>query len=89
MRVGKKKSFKQARCWELHIDRAICHHLNFIREGVTDGRRRRVPGVAFNMFYKNYEAPSKSEGFDEVSRIDFRVDLSKEKVKKFFMERSG
>mmetsp|Transcript_23892 Transcript_23892/g.33421 ORF Transcript_23892/g.33421 Transcript_23892/m.33421 type:complete len:358 (-) Transcript_23892:249-1322(-) len=80
----------KARCWEIVIPRNLAEHLNFVREAYTDGARRRVPSVAYNMFYKNYQQPSATEGFDSVTRSKFKLDVSGDaKLEKCFRERSG
>eukprot|EP00466_Bigelowiella_natans_P008311 jgi/Bigna1/78668/fgenesh1_pg.56_\ len=55
-----------------------------------DGARRRVPSVAYNMFYKSYQQPSATEGFDTVTRSKFKLDVSGDgELEKYFRERSG
>lgn len=50
----------------------LSHHLNLYRQSLTKGEVRRVPDVGYNVFKKNFEAPSKSEGFSEIIEVDFK-----------------
>ncbi|EGD74947.1 hypothetical protein PTSG_12542 [Salpingoeca rosetta] len=59
------------RCVELTTPRDVASHLNYFRAILTDGKRRRIPDVAFNSFRSKYKAPSAGEGFDEVIKVEF------------------
>eukprot|EP00299_Pterocystis_sp_00344_P013712 c6750_g1_i2.p1 GENE.c6750_g1_i2~~c6750_g1_i2.p1 ORF type:complete len:248 (-),score=72.24 c6750_g1_i2:407-1150(-) len=58
-----------ARCVWVRTPREICEHNNMFRER-TQGVKH-VPDIAYNMFKKNFEEPSTSEGFTEVITVDF------------------
>jgi bifunctional polynucleotide phosphatase/kinase len=49
----------------------LAHHLNLVRQNQTDGEVRRIPDVGYNVFKKNFEEPTKAEGFSEIVKVDF------------------
>jgi len=63
------------RCFFFSTDREVAEHLNYVRVRETKGEVRRIPPVAYNTYYKNFDEPSKSEGFSEVIKIDFVPDF--------------
>ena len=75
-------------CWEMQIDRILADHMNWTREAITDGTRRRVPPVALGSFFKNYEKPEMTEGFAAVVAIPFIPNFSDEKARQHFCERA-
>ena len=53
-------------CW-IRTDRAVASALNALRTGTTPkGASRKVPAVAINQYYKNFQVPLQSEGFTKV-----------------------
>lgn len=49
----------------------IAHHLNMVRQNQTNGQVRRVPEVGYNVYKKNFQEPTKEEGFTEILKIGF------------------
>lgn len=41
------------------------------REKLTGGLHKHVPRIAYNVFKKNFRAPTVKEGFKEIRIIDF------------------
>ncbi len=82
-------------CWHLTTNRATAEHLNFVREAMTKGRRRRVPAIAFNVFYKHFESPDAvREGLDDVRQVPFALEFDTTSAAganamRLFLERSG
>jgi len=73
------------RCFYLQTSQEIASHLNYVRVAETNGEVRRIPDVAYRAFNKGFQAPSKSEGFDEIVEIAFIPDLrDDEKFKSLF-----
>lgn len=78
----------------------LCHHLNYVRVHQTSGEVRRIPGnrinqsnqwpfidcldVGYNMYKKNYVAPTQSEGLDEIIQIEFLPKFDSETEEKIF-----
>lgn len=46
-------------------------HLNYVRQNQTNGEVRRIPDVGYNVYFKNFQAPTKAEGFSEILELDF------------------
>eukprot|EP01127_Copromyxa_protea_P001970 TRINITY_DN1186_c0_g1_i2.p1 TRINITY_DN1186_c0_g1~~TRINITY_DN1186_c0_g1_i2.p1 ORF type:complete len:394 (-),score=106.18 TRINITY_DN1186_c0_g1_i2:55-1236(-) len=63
------------RCFIMNTPREVAAHLNYVRVAETKGGTRRIPDVAYNVYNKNFSAPQKSEGIDEIITIDFFPDL--------------
>eukprot|EP01083_Nonionella_stella_P029199 80459_1 len=80
-----QKAGVPVRCFWLKTPREIAEHLNFCREKQTNGKIRRIPAVAFNVFNKNFEPPTKSEGFSEVISVNFKPNFENESDRKIFM----
>ena len=74
-----KTSFLSAgvpcRCFVMTTPPEVAHHLNEMRMVQTDGKVRRIPDVGYNVYNKNYAAPSTDEGFSEVVKFDFVPDF--------------
>lgn len=45
----------------------------------TDGAVRRIPDVAYRTYNKGFDEPEKSEGFEEIIKIEFIPDLREDK----------
>ena len=59
------------RAFRMNTSKEMSHHLNMVRQNLTNGDVRRVPDVGYNVFNKNLEEPHKSEGFTEIINIEF------------------
>ena len=66
-----KKFGVPARCLHLCIPPEVCRHLNYYRQILTKGTRRRVPDVGVRVFEKDFQAPKAEEGFTEVRELGF------------------
>ena len=60
------------RCFHFQTSIELAKHLNNFREVLTKGEVRHVPMVGYNMFKKHFQLPSKSEGFTEIKKIEFK-----------------
>ena len=74
------------RCFWMTTTWELAHHLNLVRQNQTDGKIRRIPDVGYNMFRKNFEAPSLDEGFSAVERIDLLVSFDSPKDEVIFKQ---
>ncbi|CAF1018770.1 unnamed protein product [Adineta ricciae] len=72
------------RCFVLNTPIELCGHLNYVRVQQTVGEVRRIPDVGYNMYKKNYQAPNTSEGFSEVTFIDFVPKFDSDADEKIF-----
>ncbi|XP_046581207.1 uncharacterized protein F21D5.5-like [Haliotis rubra] len=59
------------RCFWMQTSPEVYNHLNLVRQNQTNGEVRRIPGVGYAVFKKNFQAPTKDEGFSEILKIDF------------------
>ncbi|PAA77608.1 hypothetical protein BOX15_Mlig031635g2, partial [Macrostomum lignano] len=60
-----------ARCLVMTTDKALAEHLNMFRQSQTASKVRRVPLVAYRMYYSKYSEPTVAEGFSEIVRVPF------------------
>lgn len=74
------------RCFVFKTDIDTAQHLNYVRQTMTKGEIRRIPDVAYAMYKKRLDEPSKEEGFTEVKEIQFVPDFSDAKVQHVFMQ---
>ena len=68
------KSLKvPCRCIYIDIEKDESFHLNAYRGAMGNiyGERRTVPDMVIHTFYKNMVKPTKSEGFAEVTKLNF------------------
>jgi bifunctional polynucleotide phosphatase/kinase len=64
----------------------LCHHLNYVRQNLTEGKIRRIPDVGYNMFKSQFEEPDVKEGFSEIVEIDFSPKFENEKHEEIFKQ---
>jgi len=64
----------------------LAHHLNYVRQTQTRGDVRRVPDVGYNVYKKNFAAPSIAEGFSEIVTIDFVPQFDNKKDESVFLQ---
>lgn len=79
-----KKHGIPVRCLYLNVSNELSFHLNMFRQNLSKGLQRRVPLVAYRTFDKYFEEPIVSEGFDDVTVIDFVPSFDKELDKELF-----
>jgi len=76
------------RCYILTTELEMAHHLNFVREVLTEGNVRRIPDVGYNRFKSVFQEPDISEGFSEIKKINFIPKFENDQHKTFFLERT-
>ena len=68
-----KKYGYYVRAFNLDIPKELAMHLNNLRS--INKNRKHLSGyvnaIPIHSFYKNYEEPSKNEGFDEIVKVNF------------------
>ncbi|XP_070194979.1 bifunctional polynucleotide phosphatase/kinase-like isoform X2 [Littorina saxatilis] len=74
------------RCLWMQTPLELAHHLNLVRQNQTNGESRRVPNVGYNVFKKNFEEPTKAEGFSEVTKLDFVPKFDSKRDEKIFKQ---
>eukprot|EP00760_Papus_ankaliazontas_P007166 PhM_4_TR13293/c0_g1_i1/m.92133/K08073/PNKP; bifunctional polynucleotide phosphatase/kinase len=62
------------RCLWMATTEAMAKHLNAFRKRLRP--EAYVPGIAYNMYKKNFEEPTTSEGFVHVAKVTFTPDFS-------------
>lgn len=75
----------KCRCLHFDTNRDLIDHLNFYRQA-TKGIRR-IPDVAYNVYKKNFEEPTKSEGFESVTKVTFKPTFENDDEKQYFLKR--
>lgn len=81
-----KKEGVPCRCFWMQTPVELAHHLNLVRQNQTDGKVRRIPDVGYNVFKKNFEEPTKDEGFTEIVKIDFMAKFDSKKDEELFRQ---
>eukprot|EP01125_Pyxidicula_operculata_P021644 TRINITY_DN845_c0_g4_i1.p1 TRINITY_DN845_c0_g4~~TRINITY_DN845_c0_g4_i1.p1 ORF type:complete len:419 (+),score=124.86 TRINITY_DN845_c0_g4_i1:858-2114(+) len=82
--IAQEKSIP-VRCIYLKTPRDVAEHLNYVRVRETNGDVRRIPDVGYNTYNKNFEPPTKSEGFTEVIEVEFNPNFEgKPHLEKYF-----
>lgn len=92
--VAARKDFidiaKQAgipcRCFIMKTPLELAHHLNLVRQNQTKGEVRRIPDVGYNVYKKNFEAPSKTEGFSDIIEVDFVPQFDSKSDERLFKQ---
>ncbi|XP_064624829.1 uncharacterized protein F21D5.5-like [Lineus longissimus] len=74
------------RCFFMDTPIELAHHLNYVRQNQTNGEVRRIPGVGYNMYKKNFKAPEKSEGFTEIITVPFEAEFENPRHEKLFKQ---
>ncbi|PRP86814.1 bifunctional polynucleotide phosphatase/kinase-like [Planoprotostelium fungivorum] len=74
------------RCFYIDTPKDIVEHMNLYRERVASVRR--IPDVAYRMYEKSFEEPTKEEGFTSVTKIDFFPQFPTEEHKRLFLQRT-
>ncbi|CAG5121090.1 unnamed protein product [Candidula unifasciata] len=59
------------RCIWMQTPIELAHHLNMFRQRQTKDAVRRVPDVGYNIFKKDFQAPTTAEGFTEIIKVNF------------------
>ncbi|KAL1959216.1 hypothetical protein VTO42DRAFT_2721 [Malbranchea cinnamomea] len=68
------------RCIYFSTPPEVCKHNNAVRAAnpkiasINPESRQLLPGIAFGDYAKRFQEPSLSEGFKDITRIDFRFD---------------
>lgn len=74
------------RCFVMDTPIELAHHLNYFRQTQTKGEVRRIPDVGYNVYKKNFEAPTKAEGFSEILTISFDPKFDNKKDEELFKQ---
>ena len=64
----------------------LAHHMNYVRQTLTEGKIRRIPDIAYNMYKSQYETPTLAEGFTEILNIDFVPQFDTKKDEEIFKQ---
>ena len=89
IKIGQKYK-ANIRAFFMNVNKELAEHMNLYREKMTDGDRKRIPGMVFNMFFKKLRedggSPDKSEGINEVVTIDLIPKFDDEQHRKWFLQ---
>ena len=79
-----KKSGVRVRALFMETPETLADHCNLFRERFNG--TKRIPDIAYNMYRKNFEAPSKTEGFDEVLNVPWIPKFDSASDRSLFLE---
>lgn len=79
-----KKNGVPCRCFVMDTPIELAHHMNYFRQTQTSGSVRRIPDVGYNVYKKNFETPTKAEGFTEIIKIPFIPKFDSKKDEELF-----
>lgn len=78
----------KCRCIHFTTVRDICIHNSYYRNYITNGSTKPIPNMVYNMMNKKFQSPDISEGFYQIDKVNFSVELPEQKdidlYKKFF-----
>ncbi|KAK7484043.1 hypothetical protein BaRGS_00024655 [Batillaria attramentaria] len=74
------------RCFWMQTPFELAHHLNLVRQNQTNGEVRRIPDVGYNVFKKNFEEPTKAEGFTEIVKVNFMAKFDSTRDEEIFKQ---
>jgi len=83
-----KEASVPVRCFVFELSRELANHLNFFREKVTDGDRRRVPDVGFNVYKSKFQQPTMKDGYKEICTVRFVPKFTDEATRRLFLQRT-
>ena len=85
------------RCFLFNMDRSLSEHLSFYREALSYKKHienpeskivKRIPDIAFNIFYSKFTKPTLDEGFTEICEINFLPEFNTYEEEKLFLQKS-
>ena len=77
------------RLFNMNTEREVAEHMNLVRERMSKGKTKRIPGMVYNIFYKKVredDPPDLDEGFDEIVDIDFIPDFKDDQHRKLWLQ---
>lgn len=80
--IAKKYNLK-IRCLHFTTSKDLCVHNAYFRNYITNGDRKIIPNIVFNILNKKFEEPEISEGFYKIEKIDFCLNLDKNIMEKY------
>lgn len=81
-----KKYNKSVECCVMNTKREVAKHMNLYREKISEGKIKRIPDIAYNIFFKKFELPIKAEGIDKIHSVKFVPKFKSKFHKNKFME---
>ncbi|XP_052070395.1 bifunctional polynucleotide phosphatase/kinase-like [Mytilus californianus] len=81
-----KRAGIPCRCFVMKTPLELAHHLNLVRQNQTEGQVRRIPDVGYHVYRKNFESPTKAEGFSEIIEIDFIPEFDNKSDESLFRQ---
>lgn len=83
--IAKQKGY-QVRCINVKCPKPLALHLNQYRVQLTGGKRRAVPQIAYNIYFKRYIRPNiTEEDIDKVIDYEWVPNFPDEKHEQLFM----
>nr|XP_054763996.1 bifunctional polynucleotide phosphatase/kinase-like [Lytechinus pictus] len=76
------------RCFIMDTPLELAFHMNMYRQSLTEGGVRRIPQVAYNIYKKNYMAPTLDEGFKTIEKIRFEPRFNSDKDRDLFLQKT-
>ena len=73
-------------CYLMNVSKDLGKHMNFYRYKKSGGKKKLVPAIVYNVYFKKLEYPSIDEGFNQINIIEPNFKFKKEKNKNLFME---
>jgi hypothetical protein len=67
-------------------DKETSMHMSMYREKLTNGVHKHTSRIAYNVYAKNYTAPSVDEGFSVINQITFVPDFPDQHAVKLFSQ---
>ena len=72
--LAKKYGYKRIRCIVIDTPLEMAKHLNNVRHLYSDGTIPKISNIAYAVYNKKYEHPTKAESFDKIETVEFLFD---------------
>ena len=71
-------------CYVMNVNKELAKHLNHFRHKKSNGKKKLVPEIAYNVYFKKYDTPNINEGIDNIINVSNHLDFSESDKKIFF-----
>ncbi len=78
-----KKIYKL--CINMETSKELINHMNYFRVESSKNKIQRIPEVAYRVYYKNYNEPTDTEGFNKIVKYQPCFKFDNKKMEEEFM----
>jgi bifunctional polynucleotide phosphatase/kinase len=71
-------------CYVMDVNKEFAKHMNYFRHKKSNGKKKLIPEIAYNVYFKKYDAPNTNEGINNIINVSNHLDFSESDKKIFF-----